>query len=112
VLWLEVAVARLRKVADSEAQFRDLAQTGKNCEEWFAEADEKAAAGRGLIPTADQCNRIQCVPLILAESGTPTPAYIADLYKHVPVLGGVIRQIAHLPDGTTVRLQVKRAPPP
>jgi len=78
VLRLEVAVARLRKVADSEAQFRDLARTGKNCEEWFAEADEKAAAGRGLKPNADQ--RIGfSVRLILPESGTPNPPYIADL---------------------------------
>jgi hypothetical protein len=57
-------VGRLRKVADSEAQFRDLAQTGKNCQEWFVEADEKAAAGRGLIPNADQCLRVQCAARI------------------------------------------------
>lgn len=110
VLRLEVAVARLRKVADSEAQFRDLAQTGKNCEEWFAEADEKAAAGRGLIANADQCIGFS-VPLVLAESGTPNPPYIADLYEHVSLLGDVNRQIAHLPDGSKVRLQVKRVPP-
>lgn len=110
VLRLEVAVARLRKVADSEAQFRDLAQTGKNCEEWFAEADEKAAAGRGLIANADQCIGFS-VPLVLAESDTPNPPYIADLYEHVSLLGDVNRQIAHLPDGSKVRLQVKRVPP-
>lgn len=110
MLRLEVAVARLRKVADSEAEFRDLAQTGKNCEEWFAEADAKAAAGRGLIPNADQCIGFS-VPLVLAESATPNPPYMADLYEHVSVLGDVNRQIAHLPDGTTVRLQLKRAPP-
>jgi len=112
VLRLEVAVARLRKVADSEAQFRDLAlaQTGTNCEEWFAEADEKAAAGRGLIANADQCIGFS-VPLVLAESGTPNPPYIADLYEHVSLLGDVNRQIAHLPDGSKVRLQVKRVPP-
>lgn len=86
MLRLEVAGARLRKVADSEAQFRDLAQTGKNCEEWFAEADEKAAAGRELIPNADPCIGFS-VPLVLAESGTPNPPYLADLYEHGSLLG-------------------------
>lgn len=74
------------------------------------EKDEKSAAGRGLIPNADQCIGFS-VPLVLAESGTPNPPYIADLYEQVSVLGDVNRQIAHLPDGTEVRLQVKRAPP-
>jgi hypothetical protein len=109
VFRLEVGVARLRKVADSEPEFRDLAQTGKNREEWFAEADEKMAAGQGLTPNADQCIGFS-VPLVLAGSGTPNPPYIADLYEHVSMLGDVNRQIAHLPDGTNVRLQVKRAP--
>jgi hypothetical protein len=110
VLRLEVGVARLRKVADSEAQFRGLAQTGKNREEWFTEADENAAASRGLIPNADQCIGFS-VPLVLDENRTPNPPYIADLYEHVSLLGDVNRQIAHLPDGTKVRLQVRRAPP-
>ena len=111
VLRLEVGVARLRKVADSEAQFRDLAQTGKNREEWFAEGDEKVAADRGLTPNADQCIGFS-VPLVFAESRAPSPPYVADLYEHVSLLGDVNRQIAHMPDGTRVRLQVKRAPPP
>jgi hypothetical protein len=48
---------------------------------------------------------------VLAERGTPNAPYIADLYEYVSMLGDVNRQIAHLPDGTKVRLQVKRAPP-
>ena len=46
------------------------------------------------------------------KTGTLNPPYIADLYEHVSLPGDVNRQIAHLPDGTTVRLPVKRVPPP
>jgi hypothetical protein len=111
VLRLEVAVARLRRVADSEAQFRNVAQTAKNREEWFAESVEKVAADRGLTPNAEQCIGFS-EPLVLAETATPNPPYIADLYEHVSLLGNLNRQIAHLPDGTKVRLQAKRAHPP
>jgi hypothetical protein len=109
VFRLDVGVARLRKVADSEAEFRVLADSREKRDEWFAEADEKSAAGRGLTPNADQCIGFS-VPLVLTERSTPNAPYIADLYEHVSMLGNVNRQIAHLPDGTKVRLQVKRAP--
>lgn len=69
VFRLEVGVARLRKVADSEPEFRDLAETREKREEWVAEADETSAANRGLTPNADQCIGFS-VPLVLAETGT------------------------------------------
>jgi len=47
VFRLNVAVGKLAKVADSEAQFRELAASHEKREEWFAEADEQAAAARG-----------------------------------------------------------------
>src|ERR1700693_2205 len=100
---LDVAIGKLTKVADSEAQFRELALSVERQEEWFAVADEKAAIARGLEPNKTQCIGFS-VPLVFAESGTSDTAYVADLYEHVSFLGDLNRQIADLPEGAEVRL--------
>lgn len=103
---LDVGVGKLTKVADSEAQFIELAETPEKREEWFAESDEQAGAARGLRPNANQCVGFR-VPVVLAESGSPNPPYVADIYEHVSFLGDIHRQISTLPDGAKVRIQVK-----
>ena len=107
ILKLDVAIGKLTKVADSYDQFRELAATHEKREEWFAETDEKAGAARGLKPNLTQCVGFS-VPLVFAESGTPDTPYITDLYEHVSFLGDLNRQISSLPEGTKVRLRVKR----
>jgi hypothetical protein len=104
---LDVAVGQLTKVADSEAQFRELALSTEMQEEWFAVSDEKAAIARGLEPNDTQCIGFS-VPLVFAESGSSDTAYVADLYEHVSFLGDLNRQIADLPEGAKVRLRVGR----
>jgi hypothetical protein len=106
VFRLDVAGGSFSKVAQSEAQFFDLATMPDKREEWFAEVDTKAAAERGLTPGAKQCIGFS-VPLVFAESGSPETAYVADLYDVVGFLGDLHRQIATLPDGSKVRLRVK-----
>ena len=104
---LDVAVGKLLKIADSEAQFRELV-TNKG-DEWFAQTDEYAAARRGLKPDQTQCIGFS-VPLVFREGGGPDTAYIADLYEHVSFLGDLNRQIAESPDGAQVRLVVRPKP--
>ena len=106
---LDVAIGKLTKVADSEAQFRELALSVERQEEWFAVTDEKAAIVKGLEPTNTQCIGFG-VPLVFAESGSSDTAYVADLYEHVSFLGDLNRQIAELPDGAKVRLHVGQKP--
>lgn len=103
---LDVAVGKLLKIADSEAQFRDLAI--KRGDEWFARTDEDTAAARGLKPDQTQCIAFS-VPLVFRQGGADT-AYIADLYEHVSFLGDLNRQIFELPDGARVRLVVGPKP--
>jgi len=106
---LDVAIGKLTKVADSEAQFRELALSVERQQEWFAVADEKAAIARGLEPNKTQCIGFS-VPLVFAESGSPDTAYVADLYEHVSFLGDLNRQIADLADGAKVRLRIGQKP--
>ena len=54
ILRLDGAVGKLTKVADSEAQFRELAASRERRKEWFKEAAEQAASERGLKPNAAQ----------------------------------------------------------
>jgi hypothetical protein len=109
VYCLDVAIGKLMKVADSEAQFRELATTREKEEEWFAAADEKAALAKGLEPDTTQCIGFS-VPLVFAESGSPDTPYVADLYEHVSFLGDLNRQIAELPEGAKVRLVIAPKP--
>ncbi|MGA3090221.1 MAG: hypothetical protein ABSD75_16535 [Terriglobales bacterium] len=107
---LDVAVGKLAKVADSEAQFHELTATPEKRNEWFAEVDEQASAARGLKPNATQCIGFS-VPLAFAEGGSSnnTP-YIVDLYEHVSFLGDLHRQIPGFPDGGKVRLVIAPKP--
>jgi len=104
---LDVAGGQLTRIADSEAQFREMAATQEKREEWFAEADELAGVARGLTPDASQCIGFS-TPLAFAESGDPDNPYVADIYDHVSFLGDLHHQVSGLPAGTKVKLQVKR----
>jgi hypothetical protein len=106
---LDVAIGKLTKLADSEAEFREVALSPKGLEEWFAVADERAAIARGLEPNHTQCIGFS-VPLVFFESGFPNTAYVADLYEHVSFLGDLNHQIADLPEGAKVRLRVEPKP--
>jgi hypothetical protein len=106
VFWLNTAVGKLIQVAESEAQFREQAESSEKRKEWFAEPDQEACARRGLKPNYSQCVGFS-VPLVFAESGSSDTAYIADLYEYVSFLGDLHRQIASLPDGSKVRLRVQ-----
>ena len=104
---LDVALGELRRIADSEAQFRELAATPEKREEWFAETDELAGVARGLTPDASQCIGFS-TPLVFAESGNPDNPYVADIYDHISFLGDLHHHISGLAEGTKVRLQVRR----
>src|ERR1035441_2933234 len=54
---LDVAVGKLTKVADSEAQFRELAESREKRKEWFKEAAEQAASERGVRTQRTPCPR-------------------------------------------------------
>lgn len=107
ILQLDVAVGTLTKVADSLTEFVELSETQQPREEWFAESDAKAYAAQGLAPGENQCIGFS-VPLVFAEAASPDTPYLADIYDHVSFLGDLHRQISSLPDGSKVRLQVKR----
>lgn len=92
---LDVAIGTLLKVADSEAQFKELATSKR--EEWFAESDEVSAAAKGLKPNLTQCIGFS-VPLVFRGSPIgPNKPYVADLYEHIAFLGDINQQIAKLP---------------
>jgi len=106
VFWLNTTVGKLTKVASSEAEFREMAETAEKRREWFAEPDMQACAKRGLNPDASQCIGFS-MPLVFAESGSANTPYIVDLYECVSFLGDLNRQLSSLPDGTKARLRVQ-----
>ena len=106
IFWLNTAVGKLNKVANSEAKFREETQTSEKRSRWFAEADFQACSRPGLNPTSSQCIGFS-VPIVFAESGSSNTPYIADLYEYVSFLGDLNRQISESPDGSKVRLGVQ-----
>lgn len=110
IFWLNVTVGSLEKVATSEAEFREMAETSEKRREWFAEPEMLAYRNRGLIPKTSQCIGFS-VPAVFEEGGKPETSYIADLYDYVSFLGDLHRQIADLPDGSSVQLRVNPPEP-
>jgi hypothetical protein len=92
IFWLNTAVGKLTRVASSEAEFREAAETSEKRIEWFAESDLQACVKSGLNPTSSQCVGFS-VPIVFAESGSSSP-YLADLYEYVSFLGDLNRQIS------------------
>jgi len=101
---LDVATGKMTRIAESVEEFRKVSRTEEKRKEWFLEADELAAAKRGLTPGKDQCIGFK-IPLVFAESGSPGDAFLADPYEQVSFLGNLHRQISELPDGAKVRFQ-------
>jgi hypothetical protein len=105
VLWLNTTVGKLSKVANSKAEFLEMAETSQKRQEWFVEQKAVVYADRGLVPSSSQCIGFG-VPAVFAEGGTPDAAFVADIYEHVSFLGGLHRQLSASPDGSKVRLRV------
>ena len=111
VLWLNTTVGKLSKVANSKAEFLEMAKTSQKRQEWFVEQEAIAYADRGLVASSSQCIGFG-VPAVFAEGGTPDTAYVADIYEHVSFLGDLHRQLSASPDGSKVRLRVASKPSP
>jgi hypothetical protein len=107
VFKLDIAIGQMKKVASSEIEFRELAQTKEKREQWFAEKDELAAIERGVKPNADQCIAFK-TPIMFAEAGTPNNVFVCSLYEQVSFLGDLNRQISELPDGSKVQLRIQK----
>jgi hypothetical protein len=52
VLRLDVSVGKVEKIADSEAEFRDVLEDPQKRDEWFGETDERGFVAKGLAPDA------------------------------------------------------------
>jgi len=74
VFGLDVAAGKLTKIADSEAEFCELAASQEKRAEWFREAAEQSALARGLKPDVTQCIGFS-VPLIFASAGRKAMLY-------------------------------------
>jgi hypothetical protein len=109
VFWLNTTVGKLSKIANSKAEFLEMAEASPQRREWFVEQEARAYANRGLSPNSSQCVGFG-VPAVFAEGGAPDTPFIADIYEHVSFLGELHQQIATLPDGSKVRLRVDSKP--
>ena len=111
VFWLNTTVGKLSKVANSKAEFLEMADSAQKRREWFVEQEVAAYANRGLVANPFQCIGFG-VPAVFKEGGTPATAFIADIYEHVAFLGDLHQQIAALQDGSKVHLVVGEKPAP
>jgi len=105
VFWLNVTTGTLTQIANSQADFHRIAALQENRKDWFVEFEAAAYAERGLQPSASQCIGFS-VPAVFAEGGTPDTAYLAGLYEYVSFLGDLHRQLATVPVGGKVQLQI------
>jgi hypothetical protein len=102
---LDTDCGKLIRVAESESQFREMAETGEKRLEWFDEPELQALASRGLNPNSMQCIGF-AIPLMFKERPSPDKMYLADIYEYVGFLGDINRQVSSHPDGAKVRLRI------
>ncbi len=106
ILWLDTCIGKLFRIARSAGEFFSLLKMAENREEWMAESQARDFADLGLRPNETQCIAFR-IPLIFAESADAEGnAYLADLYEQVSFLGSLHRQLASVPDGTKIRLEL------
>jgi len=106
--WLNVAVGKFTKIADSEDQFRALLENPQNRNEWFGEEDERGFAATGMVPNEAQCIAFD-IPLVFKEQVVRKP-YLIDIYESVSFLGDLNKQIADVPDGGEIKLIIGNRP--
>ena len=107
IFQLDVAIGKISKVADCEAQFVELAETPEKREDWFAESDELASAKRGLRPTRVNASDSVC-PLHSPRVVLPTRRISSTSMTTLVFWETCTEQISSLPDGSKVRLVLKR----
>jgi hypothetical protein len=104
IFWLDVSFAEVTNVADCETEFLLQAAMPENRERWF-ERPEALASERGLLLGPDQCVAFS-IPRVFKEGGKPGMEFVVDLYECVAFLGDIHGQIAELPNGTVIELNV------
>lgn len=102
VLKLDVSIGKLSKIATSIEEFFALATTEIMQNEWFGANDEKAFAGKGLVPGEEQCIAFKVPTMFHESAGVPDNVYLGDIYEYVSFLGAIHKQIASLPDGSKI----------
>jgi len=105
VLWLDVGVGRLQRVAADEREFERAATDPDNYGLWFGEGlvDQLRAAGKVLFPF--ECYGYVTLPM-LGGAYEPSNFTIYPVVRHFRVWGQVHEQLRGVPDGTTVTFKI------
>jgi len=102
ILWLDIGMARLTRVADSADEFKQFIQQVEHAEEWFVPQliGDLIVNGQRLGP--GQCYSYTIPPMLSGklevDNFKPT-----DLVIHCSMFGQIGRQIQGLPEGTQIR---------
>ena len=98
---LVVASGSLTKIADSQAEFQDLAAVEENQRAWFSLdlLTEIERAGMSLAP--GQCFSFKR-PLVLGGANDVSNIEVAPISVHVSLMGQLHQQLKDLPAGTRI----------
>ena len=113
VRWFECGTGLLEDVATSRAAF-DNFLGGERDETWEARVDEwflpafvSELRGAGLQPDEGHCYGLTTLPIFQGGTYTADNVFICPIQEWFSCTGSIHRQVAHVPDGESVRIVVK-----
>jgi len=110
VLWLNISDGELSEVAASEDEFTQLLENDEQTADWFLPGlvDDLLDAGKTLKP--DECFAFRTLPVLGGEYETDN-VIVYSIRKYWEFCGAVHSQVAGLPDGTEIEINVADWPP-
>jgi hypothetical protein len=104
VSWLNTGTAQITVVAASEAEFLSALRT--QCDEWFLPRLVEQLHAAGSVPGPGECFTYAVLPVFRQGKYEPWNFKPVPAREHFALTAHVHRQIAGLPDGAQVRINV------
>jgi hypothetical protein len=104
---LDIGGGRFERIADSKDHFADQADTSESANNWLLIPLVDQCLGTGLVLTPGQCYGYKIPPFLGGEYTVGNTVTI-DLVENYSFLADLWQQTRELPDGTRVRLVVKK----
>ena len=101
IFWLDTGSGKLKEVAISAAEFKQLIQKREHADQWFIPLLVGDLITSGVKLSPGQCYSYKKPP-ILGGKITPNNFMPTDLLVHFSILGQLHRQVKDLPPGTKI----------
>jgi type VI secretion system (T6SS) immunity protein Tdi1 len=106
IWWLESGSGTFERVADTKLQFAQILNQPERLAQWFMPALIEELEAAGMVLGEKQCYGFK-IPPGLGGKFVISNIKVTDIENYFLALGGIWHLLREVPDGTTVRLELK-----